>query len=460
MTDTTLLILGASGDLTNRLLLPGLGSLFKREPDRPVRVVGADRVAMTGEEFADRVGAALAAGGAGPEVVERQKASSAYFQLDVTNGDDIERMIDTIGDCGRIIMYFALPPAVTEASCRAMLNFPVPEHVHLAMEKPFGHDQASAAELNAVLAGLVPEVRVHRVDHFLGKSSVLDLLAIRFANRLFFNVWSAEHIESVEIFYDEDLALEQRAAYYDKAGAFVDMIQSHLMQVLSFVAMEAPAEVTGLELRDKTAAVLRAVRLWGDDPAASSRRARYTAGNVGGVDIPDYVSEEGVEPARMTETLAQVTVVVRNQRWSGVPFTLRSGKALGQRRKEIVVTFRDVRHLPDGLTGPDPKDSLVIGLSPDTMELHLTTNAASDPLMLEQSVLRTGLRKSELDAYGEVLAAILDGDILLSVRGDTAEEAWRVTDEVLAGWRRGEVPMDEYAAGAPVPASWDTTPWS
>jgi glucose-6-phosphate 1-dehydrogenase len=411
MTDTTLLILGASGDLTNRLLLPGLGSLFKREPDRPVRVVGADRVAMTGEEFADRVGAALAAGGAGPEVVERQKASSAYFQLDVTNGDDIERMIDTIGDCGRIIMYFALPPAVTEASCRAMLNFPVPEHVHLAMEKPFGHDQASAAELNAVLAGQVP-------------------------------------------------ALEQRAAYYDKAGAFVDMIQSHLMQVLSFVAMEAPAEVTGLELRDKTAAVLRAVRLWGDDPAASSRRARYTAGNVGGVDIPDYVSEEGVEPARMTETLAQVTVEVRNQRWSGVPFTLRSGKALGQRRKEIVVTFRDVRHLPDGLTGPDPKDSLVIGLSPDTMELHLTTNAASDPLMLEQSVLRTGLRKSELDAYGEVLAAILDGDILLSVRGDTAEEAWRVTDEVLAGWRRGEVPMDEYAAGAPVPASWDTTPWS
>src|SRR5699024_9978547 len=144
--------------LTNRLLLPGLGSLLKREPDRPVRVVGADRVAMTSEEFAGRVGAALAAGGANPEVVDRLRASSAYFQLDVTNGEDLERVLDSIGDGARIIMYSALPPAVTEASCRAMLNFPVPEHVHLALEKPFGHDQASAADLNAVIGGLVPEV--------------------------------------------------------------------------------------------------------------------------------------------------------------------------------------------------------------------------------------------------------------------------------------------------------------
>lgn len=454
MTDTTLLILGASGDLTRRLLLPGIGSLLEREPDRPVRIVGADRAELSSEEFADRIGDALTEGGCSSPVVARLREHCAYFPIDVTDSDALGSVFAELADSERLVAYFALPPSVTERACRAMLRLDLPECLHLAMEKPFGHDEASARQLNKIVARLAPDERVHRVDHFLGKSSVLDIMALRFANRMLQAVWSAEHIASIEIAYDERLALENRAGYYDHAGALVDMIQSHLLQVMAVVTMEPPAEISDRELRDAKSAVLRATRLWGDDPSSASRRGRYTAGTIDGRSIPDYLDENGVDPARDTETMAQITVEVANQRWAGVPITLRSGKALGETRKHVVITFADVRHLPAGFAGPDPKDRLIIGLSPDVMELHLTTNTAADPLALEQSVLRTDLRQAELEAYGEVLAAILDGEVILSVRGDAAEECWRITDEVLAAWHSGAVPMTDYPAGSPVPRDW------
>ncbi|HLR27967.1 MAG TPA: glucose-6-phosphate dehydrogenase [Ruania sp.] len=454
MTDTTLLILGASGDLTKRLLLPGIGSLLEREPDRPVRIVGADRAELSQEDFAQRVVDALTDGGCPSQVAQRLRGDTTYYPVDVTDSGALGKILTDLGGAGRLVLYFALPPAVTERACRAMLDLDLAENVHLAMEKPFGHDEASARQLNAVVSHLMPDDRVHRVDHFLGKSTVLDVMALRFANRMVSAVWSAEHIESIEIAYDEALALEGRAGYYDHAGALVDMIQSHLLQVMSVVCMEPPFEISDRELRDAKSAVLRATRLWDDDPATATRRGRYTAGTIGDREVPNYLDENGVDPGRNTETMAQVTVEVANSRWAGVPITLRSGKALGQTRKHVVVTFADPRHVPAGLTGRDPKDRLIIGLSPDVMELHLTTNTAEDPLALEQSVLRTQLRKSDLEAYGEVLAAILDGQVMLSVRGDAAEECWRITDQVLQAWKNGASPIEDYAAGSPVPEHW------
>lgn len=454
MTATMLLILGASGDLTRRLLLPGVGSLLEREPNRPVRIVGADRAPLSGEDFADRLGTALAEGGASAEVVARMRAHSAYHSIDATDATALSGVLDSVGDTERLVLYFALPPAITERACRAMLTLDLPENIYLALEKPFGHDRASARTLNAVIARLVPDERVHRVDHFLGKSSVLDVMALRFANRMLQAVWSADHIDSIEIAYDETLALEGRAGYYDHAGALVDMIQSHLLQVMSLVTMEPPAEISERELRDAKSAVLRATRLWDGDAVGATRRGRYTAGTIDGQTVLDYLDEDGVDPTRETETMAQITVEVANQRWAGVPITLRSGKALGHTRKHVVITFADVRHLPVGLAGPDPKDRLIIGLSPDVMELHLTTNGTADPLTLEQSVLTTELRHADLDAYGEVLESILDGEVMLSVRGDAAEECWRITDEILESWHSGAVPMEDYPAGSPVPDDW------
>lgn len=451
---TNLLILGASGDLTRRLLLPGIGSLLEYEPGRDLRIIGADRADLGTEGFASRLAGALAEGGAPDNVVAAQRQACVYHQVDVTDATALDEVIGSLADCERLVLYFALPPAITEKSCQALLSCHLPAHAHLAMEKPFGHDLVSARALNQVVTQLVPESQIHRIDHFLGKSTVLDVIALRFANRLLQASWSADHIEAIEIVYEEALALEGRAGYYDHAGALVDMIQSHLLQVLSVVAMEQPSRLDSRELRDAKTAALRATRLWGDDAATATRRARYVAGRIGDKDVPNYVDEPGVDAALDTETLAQVVVEVSNQRWAGVPITLRSGKALGATRKQIVLTFADVRHLPRGLRGFDPKDKLVIGLDPGVMELHITTNTADDPLALEQSVLTTELRKADLEAYGEVLAAILDGETMLSVRGDAAEECWRITDQVLDAWRAGKVPMEEYPAGSSGPATW------
>ncbi|MBC7630035.1 glucose-6-phosphate dehydrogenase [Aeromicrobium sp.] len=453
-TPTTLLILGASGDLTRRLLLPGLGSLLERDPDRPLRIVGADRAPLGTDAFAAQLAASLAEGGAGDEIVDRHRLSTSYHQLDVTDPETFSAVIDGLGVTDRLIIYFALPPSVTERACQTLVSCRLPEDTHLVMEKPFGYDLASARSLNELVDRLVSDDRVHRVDHFLGKSTVLNVIALRFANRMIQKVWSADDIESIEIAYDEELALEGRAGYYDHAGALVDMVQSHLLQVMSVVTMEPPSQISGRELRDAKAAALRATRLWGDDPATATRRARYTAGTIGDRSVPNYLDEQGVDPERDTETMAQVTVEVVNQRWAGVPITLRSGKALGKTRKHIVVTFAEMRHLPEGLIGGDGPDRLVIGLSPDVMELHLTTNTTKDPFTLEQSTLVTDLRHSELNAYSEVLAAILDGETMISVRGDAAEECWRITDQVLEAWQSGAVPMEDYVAGSPVPADW------
>lgn len=451
---TTLLIFGASGDLTKRLLLPGIGALLERDPDRDVRILGADRADLSQKDFANLLHDGLINGGANSQLAEEHVQATKYFTCDVVDPDQLREVINAVSDTDRLVLYFALPPAVTAQACEALTKCDLPQNTHLAMEKPFGFDLQSAKDLNRIVARLVPEEQIHRMDHFLGKTTVIDVMAVRFANRMLQAVWSASDIESIEISYDEELALENRAGYYDHAGALIDMIQSHLLQVMAVVAMEPPSAISSRELRDAKAAVLRATRIWDDDATVATRRARYVAGQVGERHVPSYVDEPGVDASRNTETLAQITLEVANQRWRGVPITLRSGKALGKTRKRVVITFRDVRHLPQGFEGGCGPDRLIMNLDPDIMELQLTTNGAQDPFVLEQSRFITELRQAELTAYGEVLSAILDGDSLLSVRGDTAEECWRITDEVLAMWRTHQVPLEEYPAGSPVPSHW------
>jgi glucose-6-phosphate 1-dehydrogenase len=351
-------------------------------------------------------------------------------------------------------LYFALPPAVAANACKALQQLSLPAGTILALEKPFGTDEESAASLNNLLANLVPETQVHRIDHFLGRSTVLNLLGVRFANRLLEPLWSNEHIERVDIVFDEQLTLENRARYYDSAGALMDMIQSHLLQILALVAMDPIAAVNARDLRDAKAEVLRACRAWHGDAAAASKRARYTAGSIEGRDVPNYTDEPGVDPARSTETLAELTVEVDNWRWAGVPFRLRSGKALAERRKEVLITFKPLPHLPTGLHGDASPDQLRLVMQPDHVSLEMNMNGPDDPFDLDRVALTADLNPGRLPAYGEVLAGMLDGDPLLSVRGDTAEECWRIVDPVLEAWRSDSVPMDEYAAGSSGPSNW------
>ncbi|MBX0299279.1 glucose-6-phosphate dehydrogenase [Cryobacterium sp. 1639] len=448
----TLVIFGAGGDLSTRLLLPGLGQLLAADRDIELELIGASNIELSPDAWQEMLRTAFAKGGADPDAAESVIARSRYFVADATDADDLRRIL---GECATSpALYFALPPAVTEASCRALDTIELPEGTSLALEKPFGTDLDGAVALNRLVSRLVPESRIHRVDHFLGKSTVLNLLGLRFANRIFEQNWNADNVEKIEINYDEKLGLESRAGYYDKAGALVDMIQSHLLLVLALATMEPPSTLDSDDLRGAMAQALRATRLWPGEPQLVARRARYTAGTIDGRDLPAYADENGVDPALGTETLAEITLAVDNWRWAGVPFVLRSGKALDDTRKDIVVTFKPVPHLPIGLSGPTAPTRLHIALDPNGMKLDINVNGEGDPFTLETVSLEADLGAGQLDAYGEVLAGILTSDPSISVRADVAEECWRILTPILEAWKSGAVPLDEYPAGSAGPAGW------
>lgn len=452
---TTLCILGASGDLTSRLLLPALGQLLTKEPDRPVHLIGAGMDDWDDDHWREVVKNSFETTDAEGSAVDTVLTSTTYHQVDITDSADLTKLLAEAD--GRIALYFAVPPAVAAKACTALESVALPDGLILALEKPFGIDEESARVLNEQLAKLIPEDQVHRIDHFLGRSTVLNVLGVRFANRVLEPVWSSEHIESVSIRFDESLGLESRAGYYDRAGALVDMIQSHLLQVLAIVAMDPPSTLTAIDLRDAKAALLRATSVWQDDPVASSRRARYTAGKIDGRSLPSYVDEKGVDPERQTETLAEMTVGIASERWAGVPFTLRSGKALGEKTHEIVIRFKPVKHLPTGFSGSTEPSVLRLELGPDRMSLELNINGPGDPFVLDRATLSTDFGEGQLLAYGEVLSGILSGDPSLSVRGDTAEQCWRIVQPVLDAWKAGDVPLEEYQAGTVGPASWSSS---
>lgn len=451
-TVSTLLILGATGDLSSRLLLPAIGQLLTREPNRHLHLVAAGREDWTQEHWCKVLASSFATEEASGPAVDALVSGTRYQQTDVT---DPEALAALLASCaGPVAVYFALPPSIATKACEALALHELPEGTVLALEKPFGTDEASARALNERLATLAPEDRIHRIDHFLGRATVMNVLGLRFANRILEPLWSSEHIESVAIVYDEQLGLEGRVGYYDAAGALIDMIQSHLLQVLAVIAMEPPSTLHAADLRDAKGTVLRATRLRNSDPTESSRRARYTAGSIDGRQLPSYADEDGVDPSRTTETLAELTVEIETWRWSGVPFTLRSGKALGQRRREVVIRFKPVPHLPTGFHGTEEPSVLRLFLAPDQMALELTINGPGDPYSLGRASLEASFGAGELLAYGEVISGILDDDPSLSVRGDAAEECWRIVQPVIDAWHDGLVPLEEYPAGSSGPERW------
>ncbi|GAA1423671.1 glucose-6-phosphate dehydrogenase [Agrococcus citreus] len=450
---TTLLILGASGDLTSRLLLPGIATLLREQPTRRLQVVGADLRELAADDWRDRVRTALGVSGAQGAAAKAVLASTRYVSADATDPESLRALLDSV-ECDRLVIYFALPPQVTELVCQTLERVGVPDGTILAIEKPFGDSLESARRLNALVTRIVPEERIFRIDHFLGLHTVLNLLGLRFANRLLEPVWDRDGIDRVEILYDETVTLEDRAGYYDRNGALRDMIQSHLLQIMALIAIEPIASVGERDLRDAIGQVLRAASVV--DPVRHSRRARYTAGDIEGREVPDYVAEEGVDPALGTETLAEVQIEIANARWAGVPFILRSGKSLAGVRKRAIVHWKPPAHVPDGFSGRDSPDRFIIDFKPDGFELHLTTNGKGDPFALEPTVLRGELGGGQFLPYGEVLASILDSDPRLAVRGDAAEECWRIVEPVLEAWRADAVPMHEYRAGSRGPRGWRT----
>ncbi len=449
--DRTLLLLGASGDLAKRYLLPGLGALVATGEVAGISLIGAGTQTWDDERWRTTVARAFASTGARGGDVDAVIRGARYLPADVTADADLRRLLDAVR--GELILYFALPPAVTRRCCEVLATIGLPPGTRMVMEKPFGTDAASARALNQLLASMVPEERIFRVDHFLAMHTVLDLFGLRFANRIVEPLLTNEHVARVDIFSDESLGLEDRAVYYDKAGALVDVTQNHLLQVLALFAMDAPAELEGCEVRERKATLLRATHVWDDDPVTWSRRGRYTAGTIDGRSLPSYVDERGVDPARNTETFAEIVLAVDTPRWKGVPFYLRNGKALRALNRSLVVTFRDPPRMPGGLTGERRPNRLVVGLEPSGLALDLTINGPGDARSLDPVTLRAEVAPSTIPEYGEVLRSVLAGDPTLFVGGDMAVESWRIVEPVLTAWKANQVPLQDYEAGGEGPAS-------
>lgn len=446
-----LVIFGATGDLTARYLLPGLAAL--REAgllSEQFRLTGAGREDWDNEHFRRWAGAQLEQHAPEFPAETRQAivSTSSYHRADV--GDHREVAAAIAGD-GPLAAYLALPPAVFPGAVSALFDAGLPAGSRIVLEKPFGVDLASAAALNHLLAQGMSEQEVFRVDHFLAMTTVRNILGFRLANRVLEPIWSSAHIDRIDIVWDESLALEGRASYYDGVGALKDMVQNHLLQLFCLVAMEPPVSLGERDLRDRKVDALRSVLpLSVDEVARHTRRGRYVAGQIGGRRVPAYTDEEGVDPASRTETFAQMDLRLDNWRWQDTTFRLRSGKALGRVRKEVEVHFRQTPHLP--FWGLEASANILrFGLEPESLTLELSSLGPQTG-RLEPLRLTAETKPAELPAYAYLLNEVLNQQATLSIRGDEAEESWRVVTPVLDAWAKDLVPIEEYPAGSDGPA--------
>jgi glucose-6-phosphate 1-dehydrogenase len=447
-----LVLLGATGDLTARYLLPGLAALRSGgHIGDGFRLIGVGREDWSGEEFRRWASAQLDQHAPQLPTADRQAvvAASEYHRADVT---DPAAMAAVISGAEPVAAYLALPPFLFAATVGALHAAGLPEGSSIVLEKPFGEDLAEATELNALLSGVIAEEAVFRVDHFLAMTTVQNVLGTRLANRVLEPIWNSAHIAEIDIVWDETLALEGRAGYYDGVGALKDMLQNHLLQLLCLVAMEPPISLDARDLRDRKVDVLRSIRpLSEDDVVRHTRRARYTSGLIDGVRVPSYVDEDGVDPAHRTETFAEMELRLDNWRWHGTMFRLRTGKALGRNRMEVAVRFRAVPHLPRGMLGDPQPNVLRFGLEPESLVVEMS-GVGPRAHTLVPLTLTAELEPAELPAYGRLLLDVFNRDPALSIRGDEAEESWRVVTPVLSAWAKDLVPLQEYVAGSDGPS--------
>jgi len=446
-----LAILGATGDLTARYLLPGLAALRAAgELSDNFQLVAVGRENWTDETFRNWASAQLDrhATKLHPAMKRAVAATSRYHRADVT---DSSAMTAVVQGPEPLAAYLALPPSVFPGAVTALHRAGTASGSTLVLEKPFGEDLGEAIELNRLLSSLYPEQAIFRVDHFLAMTTVQNILGTRLANRVLESIWNSAHISSVDIIWDESLALEGRAGYYDGVGALKDMLQNHLLQLLCLVAMEPPISLGDRDLRDRKVDVLRSIRpLSPQEAVRRTCRARYSGGEVGGQAVPAYAEEDGVEPAHRTETFAEVHFELDNWRWTGTIFRLRTGKALRRDRKEVAVHFRPVPHLPFEHQAHAPRNVLRFGLEPESVVLELTGTGPRIGTLVPLT-LATHLAPAELPAYAQLLLDILSGNSALSIRADEAEESWRVVTPVLDAWSKELAPLQEYAAGSDGP---------
>ena len=437
-----LVIFGITGDLARKMTFRSLYRMERRGLlDCPIVGVALDE--WSDSVLRDHARSAIEAAG---ETIDEPVFTRLAARLSMVSGNfgdsaTYGRVATAIEGRRNPVFYLEIPPSLFGRVVEGLASAGLTSTARVVVEKPFGHDLASARALNADLSALLAEWQIFRIDHFLGKEPAMDIAFLRFANSIFEPLWNRDRIAAVQITMAENFVIEGRGGFYDPVGALRDVVQNHLLQLIGLLASEPPSVAGADGQRDKRVEVFRAI------PPIDPKH--YVRGQYDG-----YQSVDGVRPDSKTETYAALRLEIDNWRWAGVPFVLRSGKALGEARQEIVIVFRDVPHLPTGLRGIAGPSALRISLKPATLDLDLVINGEGDPFTLDRTVLHTDLGAGELSAYGEVLSSLIDADPTLSVRGDVAEECWRIVSPVLAAWRKDAVPLETYAAGSDGPNSW------
>jgi glucose-6-phosphate 1-dehydrogenase len=441
-----LVVFGASGDLTRRKIIPAVFRLFINSllPERFL-VLGAARTEMSDEEFREQmlesVREELGSGfdeGVWPAFQKRLHYITIDYIDAASYGPLAKRLVpleEQFHTRGNRIFYLAVPPTVYEDAIGNLGEVGLAKeekgYTHLVIEKPFGHDLDSAEHLNGVIQKSFHETQIYRMDHYLAKETVQNILMFRFANSIFEPLWNQRYIDHVQITVSETLGVERRAGYYEKAGVLRDMFQNHILQLLALTAMEPPSVFSAERVRDEKVKVFRSIRPF--DPTRLDELValgQYTAGEIKGRAVPGYRHEEGVDPASMTPTYAALMVLVDNWRWKGVPFYLRSGKRLAKRKAEISIRFRGVPHIMFKSYMPEeiePND-LVLRVQPDEgIEIIFQTKRPGSRVCLDPVRMDFSYPKAfALEAYERVLLDCMQGDQMLFVRDDGVREAWRL----------------------------------
>ncbi len=460
-------IFGASGDLTKRKLVPALYALAAEGSLPPeLAVIGAGRTAMTDEEFRADMRQGLEEYSRIPlrdDLWDRFAAGVRYVTYDKDADDGLDGLRTALdaadaerGTAGNRLFYFSTPPSAVvpladRLNAAGLTAQPSTGFVRVIVEKPFGRDLRSARELNERLHGAFVEEQIYRIDHYLGKETVQNLLVFRFANGIFEPLWNRQYIDHVQITVAESIGVEGRGSYYEQAGALRDIVQNHIMQLVAIVGMEAPSNFDAEMVRDEKVKLLRAVRpIHPDDALSHSVRGQYSAGRIDGEPVPGYRDERGVAPDSLRETFVALKLDIDNWRWAGTPFYLRTGKRMPKRSTEIAIQFRRVPHSPFSgsvavAAGAMPEDAidpnlLVLRIQPDEgITLRFGAKLPGQALRIEsvnmEFMYGNAFRKQSPDAYERLLLDCMLGDPTLFAREDEVEEAWRFCTAILDGWR-------------------------
>ena len=457
-------VFGATGDLTQRKLLP---ALYHRYRDGQIpgssRIIGASRTELSGEAFRERARDALKRYIAPYDLDEGKLAGFLdhldYLPVDALGEDgweDLKRLLDERPD--RIRPYYlATSPDLYGPICHNLDRYGlIGEKSRVVLEKPIGKDLKSARAINDAVGEVFPESQIFRIDHYLGKETVQNLLALRFANTIFERLWNADVIDHVQITVGETVGVEGRGGYYDTSGALRDMVQNHILQLLCLTAMESPLSLDANSVRDEKLKILRALKpITHSDVQTVTVRGQYAAGAVDGKPVPSYQTDLGGDAASRTETFVALKLEVQSWRWAGVPFYVRTGKRLPSKHSEIVVQFRasPFSIFPEESFGREP-NRLVIRLQPEEgIKLEVMTKDPGPggmrlrPTDLDISFEET-FKQRYPDAYERLLMDVVRGNATLFMRRDEVEAAWEWADKLLKAWADRPEPPRPYAAGS------------